>query len=52
LVLQPLREVNRRFIAWHGYRDGVLGLTLALTMGYYELVKYVHLLALGREIRR
>lgn len=52
LVLQPLREINRRFIVWHGYHDGVLGLVLALIMGYYELVKYVHLLALGREIRR
>lgn len=51
LVLQPLREVHRRFRTWHGYRDGWLGLTLALTMGYYELVKYVHLKALDRVSR-
>lgn len=49
LLLQPLREVNRRFVTWHGYRDGVLGLALALTMGYYELIKYVHLKALERS---
>ncbi|MBV9789939.1 MAG: glycosyltransferase family 2 protein [Chloroflexi bacterium] len=49
LLLQPLREVNRRFVTWHGYRDGTLGLALALTMGYYELIKYVHLKALERS---
>jgi glycosyltransferase involved in cell wall biosynthesis len=43
LLLQPLREVKRRWMTWHGYRDGLLGLVLALTMGYYELVKYIHL---------
>ncbi len=48
LVLQPAREVWRRFVTWRGYRDGALGLALALTMGYYELVKYVHLKALAR----
>lgn len=48
LVLQPLREVNRRFVRWHGYRDGWLGLALALTMGYYELLKYLHLKGLER----
>lgn len=48
LVLQPLREVWRRFVTWQGYRDGRLGFILALTMAYYELVKYVHLKALTR----
>lgn len=48
LVLQPLREVKRRFWTWHGYRDGALGLFLAIIMGYYELIKYVHLKALER----
>lgn len=51
LVLQPLREIKRRFWTWHGYRDGSLGLMLAVTMGYYELVKYVHLKALELAIR-
>ena len=48
LALQPLREVWRRWITWHGYRDGSLGLALALTMGYYELIKYIHLKGLER----
>lgn len=51
LILQPLREVRRRFVTWHGYRDRVLGLTLALVMGYYEWIKYVHLMALRRAVR-
>ena len=49
LVLQPLREIHRRFIVWHGYRDGALGLVLSGTMAYYEWVKYVHLWGLGRR---
>lgn len=51
LTLQPLREIKRRFVTWHGYRDGALGATLALTMGYYELIKYIHLKALGAVSR-
>lgn len=50
LLLQPVREAWRRFVSWHGYRDGVLGLLLAVVMGYYELVKYVHLKGLGRTM--
>jgi glycosyltransferase involved in cell wall biosynthesis len=50
LVLQPLREVKRRFWTWKGYRDGALGLFLALMMGYYEWVKYVKLYALQRSL--
>jgi glycosyltransferase involved in cell wall biosynthesis len=48
LALQPLREVKRRFVTWRGYRDGALGLVLALALGYYELVKYIHLKGLER----
>ncbi|HEY1012911.1 MAG TPA: glycosyltransferase family 2 protein [Herpetosiphonaceae bacterium] len=43
LALQPMREVWRRFVTWRGYRDGALGLLLALVMGWYELVKYARL---------
>lgn len=50
LLLQPPREVKRRFWSWQGYRDGALGLFLALIMGYYEWVKYVHLKALERAL--
>ncbi len=51
LLLQPAREVWRRWWTWQGYRDGGLGLLLALTMGYYEAVKYRHLMTLGRTGR-
>lgn len=50
LLLQPLREVNRRFVTWHGYRDDMLGLLLACTMGYYEWVKYIHLKGLNLAV--
>ena len=49
LILQPLREARRRFWSWQGYRDGGLGLFLAIAMGYYELVKYIHLKGLERS---
>jgi len=48
VLLQPPREAWRRFVTWHGYRDGPLGLVLACVMGYYELIKYVHLKGLGQ----
>lgn len=38
LLLQPLREFQRRFITHQGYRDGVLGLRLAMAMAWTELV--------------
>ena len=49
LLLQPLREAKRRFWTWQGYHDGGLGLLLAATMGYYELVKYIYLWRLARR---
>ena len=49
-VLQPLRELKRRYWTWNGYRDGWLGLFLAVTMSYYELVKYVHLKGLEQAL--
>jgi glycosyltransferase involved in cell wall biosynthesis len=42
-LLQPLRAFCRRFVALHGYRDGWLGLWLALILAYYELLFYVWL---------
>ena len=48
-ILQPLREFHRRFITWHGYRDGWHGLRLALLMMYYEWVKYNKLWRLARR---
>ncbi len=40
-VLQPLREFRRRFLTLHGYRDGWMGLRLALLFAwYYGFVPY------------
>jgi N-acetylglucosaminyl-diphospho-decaprenol L-rhamnosyltransferase len=36
IVGRPIREFWRRFITLGGYRDGLLGLTLASSMGWYE----------------
>jgi glycosyltransferase involved in cell wall biosynthesis len=35
LVGQPLRELGRRYLALGGWRDGAVGLILALAMSYY-----------------
>jgi hypothetical protein len=37
---QPAREFYRRFATLGGWRDGALGLTLALAMAWYEAVAY------------
>ncbi len=42
-VLQPLRAFRRRYLTLAGYRDGWLGLWLALILAYYELLFYVWL---------
>ncbi len=52
IILQPLRAIWRRFWTWRGYRDGALGLVLALTLGWYEAVTYWHLWKLERRARR
>ena len=39
-VLQPLREFRRRYITLAGWKDGPLGLLLALAMAYYDLQMY------------
>ncbi len=36
-VGRPARELWRRFVTLHGYRDGLVGLRLALSMARYEL---------------
>lgn len=52
IILQPLRAVWRRFWTWHGYRDGALGLLLALVMGWYEAAMYVHLRRLEHQAQQ
>ena len=39
-VLQPLREFRRRYITLAGWKDGPLGLLLALAMAYYTFQMY------------
>ncbi|MFN8532295.1 MAG: glycosyltransferase family 2 protein [Dehalococcoidia bacterium] len=51
LVLQPLRAFRRRFVEWHGYRDGLLGGFLAALLAWYELVTLVQLARLRRAAR-
>jgi len=46
-VLQPLREFRRRYISLEGWKDGWLGLALALAMAWYEFRKYVMLWRMG-----
>ena len=36
LLSLPLRELWRRFVTLHGYRDGPLGLVLSLLLAYFE----------------
>jgi (heptosyl)LPS beta-1,4-glucosyltransferase len=51
-VLQPLRELRRRFITLRGYIDGVHGLRLALWLAwYYGALPYYFLLT-DPELRR
>lgn len=47
-VLQPLRELRRRYIALEGYRDGVIGAQLSVLMALANLVMYVELRRLSR----
>jgi hypothetical protein len=40
-VLQPLRELRRRYLMLHGWRDGWHGLRLAVWLAwYYGFVPY------------
>jgi hypothetical protein len=40
LVLQPLRELWRRYVSLQGYKDGGHGLVLSCLMAYYTHVAY------------
>lgn len=48
-LLQPPRAFRRRYLTLHGYRDGWLGLWLALVLAYYELLFYIWLGRARRE---
>ncbi|HLF09420.1 MAG TPA: glycosyltransferase family 2 protein [Dehalococcoidia bacterium] len=47
LLSQPLREFWRRFVTWHGYRDGFHGLFLSLFMAWYAGLVHYRALMLG-----
>lgn len=52
-VLQPLRELRRRYWTLRGYRDGSLGLALSLLLAAANFLQYVELWRLERaEARR
>nr|MBA3533318.1 hypothetical protein [Ardenticatenales bacterium] len=43
ILLQPLRAFRRRYVEWQGWKDGLLGLQLALAMAWWEGVAYLEL---------
>ena len=50
LLLQPLRELRRRFLDLQGWRDGFHGLRIALLLAwYYGFVPYWLLLRAGEK---
>ncbi|MCB0075794.1 MAG: glycosyltransferase family 2 protein [Anaerolineales bacterium] len=51
MLLQPLRAFHRRFVTWQGWRDGPIGLQLALAMAWWEGVAYWELRRVEREKR-
>ena len=51
LLLQPLRELRRRYLSLGGYRAGTLGLQLSLVLAFADGVKYAELHRLARAGR-
>lgn len=43
IILQPIRAFYRRYVTWQGWKDGLLGLQLALAMAWWEGVSYIEL---------
>ncbi len=48
-LLQPWRQFWRRYVLWEGYRDGWIGILLAVMMAYYELRTYLDLRRLPQQ---
>jgi hypothetical protein len=51
-VLQPARTFWRRFVRLRGYRDGWVGLALAVVLAAYELLFYLWLARARRQAGR
>ena len=49
LITRPAQEFWRRFVTWHGYRDGWHGLRLSWMMARYEQKKYWWMLQAQRQ---
>ena len=49
LILQPLRELRRRYWELQGHREGLLGLQLSLALSWFTFVTYRHLWQLQRQ---
>ena len=50
-VLQPLRELRRRYLTLQGYRAGALGLQLSLVLAVADFVTYAELRRLNQQSR-
>jgi hypothetical protein len=48
LIGQPLRELHRRLVTYHGWRDGNQGILLSIAMAVYRFDVYRRLLQLNR----
>ena len=51
-LLQPIRELWRRYVKLEGYKDGGHGLLLSLLLGYYTFLTYLRLRNLVRNADR
>lgn len=47
LIGQPIRELYRRLVSYHGWRDGSQGITLSIAMALYRAEVYRRLRQLG-----
>ena len=50
-VLQPLRELRRRYVSLEGYREGAIGLQLSLVLAAANFTMYRDLWRVGRGVR-
>ena len=48
---KPFSEFLRRFFAWEGYKDGVIGLNIALLQALSELVVYLKVRELQPQVK-
>ena len=49
VLVQPLRELRRRYVTLSGYRSGLIGLQLSAILAIADGIKYAALLSLSRD---